>query len=134
MTKAESATPFEIDMPDDDGKAMEIVCSLVHLKNDSFSADIPSQLVLRIAVLADKYDCIGALRLAAELWLNCSHTRSYTMPKSCIRSHYTFAASFLFRNAKAFKEHGRRLILECSTEISAPLNPEFDVVREVLSK
>ena len=59
----------EIPLPDDEGYAMHALCQVLHLRNKSFSDSMPYDELLKIANLADKYDCTEAVMHAAELWM-----------------------------------------------------------------
>src|SRR4051794_37049290 len=51
----------EISLPEDDVDAIKIICAVFHLRNDEIPDHLSPACVLRIAVTADKYDCIVPL-------------------------------------------------------------------------
>jgi hypothetical protein len=60
--------------------------------------------VLAVAVVADKYDCVNALKFASETWLRTSGDEFDNLV-------LLTAAAYLFRNAQAFKGITRALVL-----------------------
>lgn len=61
--------PKPIPLPDDDAEAMELVCRVIHLQNDSIPNKLDTDKVLRIAKLVDKYALHRTIYLAADRWL-----------------------------------------------------------------
>lgn len=47
--------PKSVPLPDDDADAMEILCRIIHLQNDSVTDDMDEDEVLAVAKLVDKY-------------------------------------------------------------------------------
>lgn len=142
LLEATSASPLEIELADDDPQAMEAVCDIVHLRNAGFAAtcELAPYWILRIALVADKYDFITAMKLVSGMWLN-NVKMSYSLllatqlsfPEADT-SHLMLAASYLFRNGKTFREYGKKLLLDCTSDISAPMShSQLEPVRDVLS-
>jgi hypothetical protein len=65
-----SASPKEIDLPDDHGKLVTWLVRILHFK----TADIPGRVcrkdVVQFGLLCDKYDCIQAVRPWTKLWVS----------------------------------------------------------------
>ncbi|KAK7178318.1 hypothetical protein PSPO01_15627 [Paraphaeosphaeria sporulosa] len=95
----------EILMPEDDANALEIICNILHLRNDVVPEALTPIEVLEIAVLADKFDCIVAVKHASTFWLN---------PRECqgiTELGHLMAAAYILDNARAFSEITLSMIL-----------------------
>ena len=55
---------------DDDGDAMYILCNILHLRNDKLPALVSPELLCKIALLADKYECSVAAGRATGPWFD----------------------------------------------------------------
>ncbi|KAF2675684.1 hypothetical protein K458DRAFT_324012 [Lentithecium fluviatile CBS 122367] len=99
--------PVELPLPEDKAATMELICAIIHHRNERIPSTLPALNVLEIAVTADKYDCIDALKFASQSWF-------------CPDGHDTddlmflTASAYLFRNAQAFKEITKAMILSHS--------------------
>ncbi|KAG5655665.1 hypothetical protein KAF25_009164 [Fusarium avenaceum] len=96
--------PFELKLPDDDAAALKIMCSIIHHENEKVPRTLPAGDVLAVAVAADKYDCVNVLKFASETWLRTSESE----PENLM---LLTAAAYLFRNAQAFSDITRALVL-----------------------
>jgi hypothetical protein len=94
----------EIPLPEDDATALRIICSIIHHKNRELPQPLAADDILAVAVTADKYDFVEALLFASESWLRPSRDETGNLM-------LLTAAAYLFRNAQAFKELTRALIL-----------------------
>ncbi|KAL2782445.1 hypothetical protein BJX66DRAFT_345827 [Aspergillus keveii] len=65
----------EILLPEDNAKAMEYICAVTH-QNKMMSHTMTPLDVLEVAVVADKYDLVDALRFASESWLHARNARA----------------------------------------------------------
>jgi len=97
--------PAELLLPEDNAAALKIICSIIHHQNREVPQALAACDILAVAVTADKYDCVQALRFASESWL-----RPFTDEASNLM--LLTAAAYLFRNAQAFKEITRALVLD----------------------
>ena len=61
--------PFPIHLPDDDGNAFAVLANIAHHRVEAVPSRPSTQLLVQIAVLADKYDCAAALMPYGVLWL-----------------------------------------------------------------
>ncbi|KAK5951141.1 hypothetical protein OHC33_007894 [Knufia fluminis] len=66
--------PKSIPLPEDDAEAMEVLCRIIHLHNDSVSMTMSAEKVLSIARLVDKYALHRTVYLAATYWLDPTST------------------------------------------------------------
>lgn len=97
--------PAELLLPEDNAAALKIICLIIHHQNNDVPQTLAPGDILAIAVTADKYDCVHALRFASESWLRPSTDKSNNLM-------LLTAAAYLFQNAKAFKEITRALVLD----------------------
>lgn len=97
--------PAEVLLPEDNAAALKIICSIVHHQNRQVPQSLAAGDVLAVAVTADKYDCVQALRFASESWLRPSGDKAGNLM-------LLTAAAYLFQNAQAFKEIMKALILD----------------------
>jgi hypothetical protein len=100
--------PEEVSVPEDDADAMQIICCVLHHRNDLVSETITAKMILRIAVEVDKYDLKTALKYTSLDWLK---------PQIKFKMKETgrlLAAAYLFDNTNAFAAHTKSLILNCN--------------------
>lgn len=90
-------SPKEIALPEDDAKSLEIIFNVLHLRNDAVPRSPDPALIFKIAVTADKFDCIVALQHASTVWLN---PTTFMDGKDLGR---LMAAACIFDDAHAFK-------------------------------
>lgn len=76
-------------------------------------------VILDVAIIADKYDCVDILKFAAYHWLRPGKD---LLPPSLI---LLTAAAYMFQNAEAFKELTKALVLEYE-------DPYLDLARQEL--
>ncbi len=96
--------PVELLLPEDNAVALELICAVIHHQNNKVPQTLAAADVLGIAVTADKYDCVDALKFASGNWLRPSKTGGGDLMLLA-------AAAYLFQNAQAFKEITRSLVL-----------------------
>jgi hypothetical protein len=63
-----SSGPKEVHMPEGNADAIEIICSMMHFR--SVPREVGPDLMLHIAITADKFDCGIVLQHASILWLD----------------------------------------------------------------
>ncbi|KAH7233760.1 uncharacterized protein BKA55DRAFT_598013 [Fusarium redolens] len=96
--------PYQLSLPDDNATALEIICSVIHFQNDRIPRSLPVGDVLAVAVAADKYDCLNALKFPSKVWLRDLKEK----PEDLI---LLTTAAYLFCDAQAFKELTAALVL-----------------------
>jgi hypothetical protein len=92
----DSNNPKEVSMPDDNAHALEIICNVIHLRNDAVPRSLSPKDIFEIAIAADKFDCVVALKYAGAIWLN---------PKgveNILELSYLMSAAYIFDDAQAF--------------------------------
>ena len=85
-------------MPDDIANALEIICNIIHHRNDAVPEKLKPDEIFKIAIAADKFDCIVALKYATTLWLNPRNV------KDIFELGHLMAAAYILDNARAFDE------------------------------
>jgi hypothetical protein len=94
----------EVRLPEDDSKGMRLFCAVIHYRHDLIPEELPSRLVLKFAILVDKYDTATALSFAIPNLL----TRME--PKTSPDLAYVAAASMIFHDDRIFQQVCQRLI------------------------
>lgn len=95
----------EIDMPEDDAEAMEIMLNVIHGCNNKVHDALDASRVLRVAITADKFDCKVALAFAIRVWLNCANVTDSNQLWQLLK------AAYWFDNPESFEEISLRLML-----------------------
>ncbi|GKU16312.1 unnamed protein product [Fusarium langsethiae] len=95
----------KLSLPDDDAAALEIICSVIHYQNKKVPRTLPACDVLAVAVVADKYGCVDALKFASETWLRISGDE----PDNLM---LLTAAAYLFNNSQAFNKITGALVVD----------------------
>ena len=92
----DSDNPKEVSMTEDNAHALEVICNVIHLRNDAVPHSLSPKEIFEIATAADKFDCVVALRYASAIWLN---------PKGVediLELGYLMAAAYILDDAQAF--------------------------------
>lgn len=92
-------------LPEDDEGAMKTLCAVIHLSSDAASDALTPGEVLKVAIAAEKYGCIVALRNASGHWLKSAENASIEDLKVLM------AAAYLFDATQAFEDITAALIL-----------------------
>ncbi|KAF1828818.1 hypothetical protein BDW02DRAFT_562336 [Decorospora gaudefroyi] len=87
-------------MPDDDARAVETICNIIHLRNDAVPLSLAPKEVFEIAVAADKFDCASAVKLASIFWLKTSGTEVQVVSELAL----LMSAAYILDNVDAFGE------------------------------
>ncbi|KAL5324952.1 hypothetical protein ACEPPN_006073 [Leptodophora sp. 'Broadleaf-Isolate-01'] len=96
----------ETPLPEDDAEAMTIICAVIHHRNDIVPEEMSSSEVLRLSVVADKYDCKVALKHAAHCWLDHRNVVSLKGQMELM------TASYLLDQAQAFSAITYTMMME----------------------
>ena len=92
----DSDNPKDVSMTEDNAHALEVICNVIHLRNDAVPHSLSPKEIFEIATAADKFDCVVALRYASAIWLN---------PKGVediLELGYLMAAAYILDDAQAF--------------------------------
>jgi|SRR3569833_1008316 len=96
--------PKDVSLPEDDAGALEFIFNVIHYRMDAIDDPPDPSLVLRVAMMADKYDFIQALKLASRDWLKCDAVNDAEELWRLV-----MAACWL-RNEKAFENSTQALL------------------------
>jgi len=96
--------PAELPLPEENGAALKLICVIIHHRNNMVPQTLAAGDVLGIAVTADKYDCIDALKFASGNWLQPRQNKAGDLMLLA-------AAAYLFQDAPAFQEITKAMIL-----------------------
>jgi hypothetical protein len=95
-----SSDPEEVLMPDDDARAVEMICNIIHLRNNAVPPSLAPEEVFEIAVAADKFDCTSALKFASIIWLSKRETEVQVVSELA----HLMCAAYILDNGDAFGE------------------------------
>jgi hypothetical protein len=98
-------SPREVRLVEDDADALQIICCVIHHRNNNVPQSLIPKEVLQIAIEADKYDLNVALKYARVQWL-----KPRGRPER-VDMGYLLAAAFLFGDIDMFVAHALELIL-----------------------
>jgi hypothetical protein len=60
--------PLELELLHDNAEALIVICAVLHHKNELVAEPLAPALILEVAVIADKYDFIEALKFTSKGW------------------------------------------------------------------
>ncbi|KAK5738419.1 hypothetical protein LTR17_005947 [Elasticomyces elasticus] len=99
---------IDIPLPDDDGEAMNILCNVLHHRNKVVLDNWPqTDMMVKVAILSDKYDCTEAMMPTTRCWLS-----PPTKTGNLISRRDLMTAAYYFHDNKAFATYGRWLIYD----------------------
>lgn len=106
-TRHEHATDelSELLLSDDDAVGMKYMRMVVHHQNKMMPEVLAAHDILKVAVMADKYDLVNAFVFTSTAWLSPNE-------KMAEELMVLVAATLLFQNKQAFKAVTKTLILE----------------------
>ncbi|KAK5128283.1 hypothetical protein LTR85_002950 [Meristemomyces frigidus] len=112
-----ATSSVEVPLPDDDPKAMAILCNVLHHRNDRIptAAALSAADLLKVAEMSDKYDCAVALQPTARGWLAVFEKRTKIEDRQSMIS-----AAYLFNDDRGFKEFARCIVLQTAGPIWDP--------------
>jgi hypothetical protein len=115
--------PAEIKLPEDNADAWKILCAVLHYQNDQIPKIIPIHTILSVAITADKYDIIRALKFASESWLSADYDETSDLLVLA-------AAAYLFQNAAAFRKITKKMVLNHNGSFTALSCAQVDAVMD----
>ncbi|KAI1830678.1 hypothetical protein DTO027I6_3236 [Penicillium roqueforti] len=114
--------PVEIILPEENAMALRCICAILHHQNRLLPQVMAVNDVLRIAVAANKFGVVDALTFASEFWLS-------PVNKGASDLIVLAAAASLFKNAQAFRDITKALVLNYGDSYLALLSED---VRSIL--
>ena len=115
-------SPKKISLPDDNAAAMTTICSVIHHRNDLAPEVSALGGLDDIALAADKYDCVLALKYAMFQWLD------YKEPVTFQSLGRLLIAAYVFNNPDAFRRVTRRLITDFSRSYLLLIDTRFSEI------
>ncbi|KAK5714678.1 hypothetical protein LTR17_017133 [Elasticomyces elasticus] len=102
----------DIPLKDDDPEAMTMLCRALHLQFVAMPEELKPNSLMVLSVAADKYDCIGSLRFASEVWIK--NAMLTVAPVDLVK---LLTAAYMFQQPKVFSAVGRNLLLKSEGEV-----------------
>jgi len=96
--------PYHSYLLEDNAAALRVICSIIHYQNDKIPRALAANEVLELAITADKYDLVNAMKFASDTWLRAPGEK----PESLM---LLATAAYLLGNAQGFKDTTRALVL-----------------------
>lgn len=118
----------EILMPGDDANALEIICKILHHRNDAISESLNPAEVLEIALTADKFDCIVAMKHATTVWLSPGDVQGFS------ELGQLMAAAYILDNPQAFSQITLSMILHLKERYCLLANEDISMDESALWK
>ncbi|KAF2811826.1 uncharacterized protein BDZ99DRAFT_360876, partial [Mytilinidion resinicola] len=69
--------PRVVPLPDDNKKAMELLCRILHFDTNAIPAELDMDSLVELTILCDKYDCATPFRFYGNVWV------SALLPQAC---------------------------------------------------
>ena len=109
-----SENPKEVDLPDDDANAMVWLCHGLHCVDLSTEAKVPIRILEHLALLVDKYDCVGAISAWGHIWLrqwsDFEEETGHDSPISADRYWDLLSVALVFDDQRAFYQFSKYII------------------------
>lgn len=120
-----------IPLPEDDPDAMVILCKALHMRFDMRAEEISAETLLKIGVVADKYDCSLGLGVLPHYWINQQVPTATDKTRADL-----FVASYLMKEPELFQRLGHDLQMKNSGNLSIALQEEHHphVLGKVIGK
>ena len=113
---------LELPLEDDDPDAMEIICRVIHHSNEPETEHPTPEMVLQLAVVADKYNLTTALKFASTCWLDRETDPDAVGSLSLLDQGRLMAAAHLLDNKHMFSKHSLSLSLNYAESYRTLLN------------
>ena len=97
--------PKEVSWPDDDADAVEVICNVIHHRNNAVPETLDHAKVFKIAVTSDKCLCVVAMKHASTRLLEPTETMDISGLGQLM------ASAYLLDNPRAFSEITLAMIL-----------------------
>lgn len=69
VCSSDTSTPKHLDFSEDEGDALSLLLRIVHLRFDEIPISLSSDLLLQLAKLSDRYQCLRVLKSWALPWI-----------------------------------------------------------------
>ncbi|EQB57457.1 BTB/POZ domain-containing protein [Colletotrichum gloeosporioides Cg-14] len=103
-----SSEPVKINLPDEDPEIMELILNILHHQNSRVCQMAAADSILEVAVVADKYDLVDALKYASQTML---HYHEPSIEHLTVGDLWRLGlAAGLLNEGKAFEKVTRMLV------------------------
>ena len=110
-----SAKPGKVDLPDDNGQAMDVLCTIIHHRAGKSDSALSITDMFHVCLAADKYDCIDVIQCLPFL----SMLRNAESSLDAVLVQMSCA--YLLRAATDFRSLSRHVMLHyCHAQIGVP--------------
>jgi hypothetical protein len=69
MDHKASATPYCLDLPEDDAEAMTVFCKIIHFDSDDLTETPTAAFLEKLAYICDKYQCTSPIKYCGTVWI-----------------------------------------------------------------
>jgi hypothetical protein len=104
--KVSKKSPGDVILEEDNARAMRTICSVIHHLNDDVLQPLTPEEIFEIAIVADKYNFIVALRYASAEWL-----KAEAIPEM-VDMGYLMVSAYLFAHKDKFESNVLALIMD----------------------
>lgn len=120
-----------IPLPEDDPDAMVILCKALHMRFDMRAEEISAETLLKIGVVADKYDCSLGLGVLPHYWINQQMSTANDKTRAQL-----FVASYLLKEPEMFQRLGYELQMKNAGRVDIVLQEQHQphVLGKVIGK
>lgn len=126
----EANATIDLPLPEDDLSAMAVICEILHHQYDrSKQGPLDYALISKIALAADKYDCVTALKAYAECWIN-GHREKANLSEL----HSLFIAAYHFQHGNLFHELSKDLVKKSDRPLWRFEEPVDDSCPDIIAK
>ncbi|EPE26244.1 hypothetical protein GLAREA_02156 [Glarea lozoyensis ATCC 20868] len=103
-----------ISLPEDDADALWIIFSAMHGRTSDIPDPLEPDMVLRVAYMADKYDCSQCLKYLIKSWMEVDDAKHRCRKcRAPDQRHWKLmAAAYYFRNEEGFEALSNKWITE----------------------
>lgn len=98
-------TPKEVYMPIENATALEIICNVIHHRNEAVPVHLPPEKVFEVMGVAERLVCTESLMFISTLWLEPGDLTGIK------ELSYLMVSAFMVDDARAFSKITRAMIL-----------------------
>lgn len=105
-----------VPLPEDDPDMMVILCKALHMRFAMKMEEMSPEILLRLGVVVDKYDCAIGMEAISHYWINKQSPAVTDKTRAQL-----FVASFLLKDSETFQRLGYELQMRTPGEIAVKL-------------
>ena len=119
-TTSSPARPYEVNLADDNPKALAVVLRILHMKTALVPKSATECQLYEVAIICDKYDLAAAVTFWAEQWIALLAPEESPTPPTVFGHQWLFIA-YVFGRVTLFKALTREVILSSTLDESGAL-------------